>query len=146
MNRQSARATLFVLLLSVTAPRAWAWECMPITVAEALGEADAVFAGGVVGKDVPEGGSIDGADSMLVRFDVMRVWKGPKKDTLTLTTTRSEFSYRFEVGRAYLVYASGSPDALNTGPCWRTRLLSGAQDDLDGLGEGEAPSAESSDK
>jgi hypothetical protein len=107
--------------------------------AEALARADAVFAGEVVSVRVGRSSllSYSSADPVSVKFNVSRVWKGPRSDTITIKTVRSEVScgYEFEEGRKYVVYARNG----ETGLCSRTAGLENAVADLAALGDGWQP-------
>jgi hypothetical protein len=111
--------------------------------AEALDRADAVFAGEVVSVRVGRSSLLtySSADPVSVKFNVSRVWKGPRSDTITIKTVRSEVScgYEFEEGRKYVVYARNG----ETGLCSRTAGLENAVADLAALGEGWQPDADS---
>lgn len=88
---------------------------------EAMAEADAVFFGKVTSLTAHSrrDGSISSADPVTVEFDVIRVWKGPPHDTLTVETERMGIScgYEFKEGRRYIVYTWGGN---RTGRCTRT--------------------------
>jgi hypothetical protein len=88
--------------------------------------------------DTPAGLVTSSADPVRVTFRVNTVWKGPQHTTLTVTTAQDSAScgYGFKGGENYLVYAGGFEDDLQVNLCSRTQLLSGAQEDLVALGEG----------
>ena len=73
---------------------------------EALADADAVFAGKAIAVQLLTNTN-SSADPVTVSFDVNRVWKGPRQDTIVITTERSGIScgYEFKEGRRYFVYA-----------------------------------------
>jgi hypothetical protein len=79
---------------------------------EELGHHKSAFAGRV--KNVREEGG-----SLLVTFDVHRVWKGPRGKLLTVKTdgAAGACGYVFETGKDYLVYADGEKGALATDRC-----------------------------
>ena len=81
--------------------------------------------------------SYSSADPVSVKFNVSRVWKGPRSDTITIKTVRSEAScgYEFEEGRRYIVFARNG----ETGLCSRTAGLGNAVADLAALGDGWQP-------
>ena len=83
-------------------------------------------------------GPFGGVDE--VSFRVSEVWKGPKRETLELTTQSQETvcGYHFEEEQEYLVYASGKQD-LKVGACGDTKQLSKADEDLALLANGEKP-------
>ena len=108
---------------------------------EALAEADAVFAGEVVAIRAlghpPY--RLSSSDPVAVEFRVSRVWKGPRRETLTIETEASGIScgYQFKKGRRYFVYAREG----RTGMCTRTAPSWWAFADLIALGEGWRPDA-----
>ena len=106
---------------------------------EALGRADAVFAGEATAVQVWSRSwpIISSADRVSVRFDVNRIWKGPRSDTITIKTVRSEVScgYEFEEGRKYIVYVRNG----ETGLCSRTASAALAIQHFAELGEGWQP-------
>jgi len=121
--------------------RAWACTCaLPGPPAEELAKSTAVFAGKVIGLNMPIGRVIRSTDPVRVTFRVYAVWKGPAHDRLVVTTARGGAScgYPFSRGSEYLVYARGTASSLETGICSRTRLLSAAGEDLAALGRGTA--------
>jgi hypothetical protein len=80
------------------------------------------FAGRV--KDVREE-----SGSLLVTFDVHRVWKGPRGKALSVKTAAAAAScgYAFATGKDYLVFADGEKDALTTDRCAANAELLGAE-------------------
>jgi hypothetical protein len=75
-----------------------------------------------------------------VTFRVSEVWKGPKRETLELTTPSqgSACGYSFSKGRTYLVDATGKK-VLDTSTCSETKRLSEASELVEALGNGETP-------
>ena len=99
--------------------------------------ADAVFAGEATSVKV-RGGLviISSADPVTVEFKVSRVWKGPRRDTLTVETERfASCGFEFKEGRKYIVYAHND----STGLCTRTTRTLLAWRDFAALGEGWRP-------
>lgn len=98
---------LFVMgLVQVDTPQAFACSCAPPgTPAEELTNAAAVFAGVVTTIETPTGAIARGDDPVTVTFEVAQVWKGPRRQTLTVTTVRDSATcgYNFTAGQAYLV-------------------------------------------
>ena len=127
-----------------TTPRsASACSCAePYSPSKAFEKATAVFSGMVISLEVerPKSHVVCSADPVTAVFLVDTVWKGPKLDELAITTALSSVScgYEFQIGRWYLVYASGPEDALQVDLCSRTKFLGLADDDLDFLGNGQA--------
>jgi len=101
-----------------------------------LDKSDAVFAGKVV--DLKRGlkGPFGGVDK--VSFRVSEVWKGPKKETLELTTQSQGIAcgYSFSKGTEYLVDATGK---MSVDICSETKPLSEASEIVEALGNGETP-------
>lgn len=113
----------------------------PGSPAEALADADAVFAGKVIAIR-PTGNPpfrLSSADPVEVEFEVSRVWKGPQLRTVLIQTARSAVScgFEFSKGQHYIVYASGGRAGLcsRTAPAWR------AFEDMVALGPGQMPEA-----
>jgi hypothetical protein len=104
----------------------------------ALSSSEAVFSGEVAAIERDQMGPFGGVDE--VYFRVSEVWKGPKRETLELTTQSqgSVCGYHFEEEQEYLVYAYGKQD-LKVGACGTTKQLSKADEDLALLGNGEKP-------
>ena len=113
----------------------------PGSPAEALASADAVFAGEVVAIRAlghpPY--RLSSADPVAVEFRVRRVWKGPRRETITIETEASGIScgYQFKKERRYIVYAREG----KTGMCTRTAPAWMAFADLVALGPGSQPEA-----
>src|SRR5262245_59604866 len=92
-------------------------------VLQAVEEADAVFSGEVI-EIIPH------LETKEVRFAVLESWKGVETAQVTVESPigesggdRRECSFPFEVGKTYLVYASGKEDELQTNTCFRTNRL-----------------------
>ena len=143
-NRLALVTGLAVALLALLAGAkpAHACLCAPSgSPTEALAEADAVFAGEVVAIRAlghpPY--RLSSADPVEVEFRVSKVWKGPRRDSLTVETETSGIScgYQFKKGRRYIVYALEG----RTGMCTRTAPSWWAFADLIALGEGWRPDA-----
>ncbi len=111
----------------------------PGSPSDELERSTAVFAGKVTGVEMPGGDVISSADPVRVTFRMYTVWKGPSRDSLTVTTARSTVScgYEFAAGKEYLVYAYGEEDDLEVSLCSRTRPLTLAAADLAALGRGD---------
>ena len=109
-----------------------ACSCVPPPPPEReLDRSSAVFSGEVI--DIEKGPQVSN-----VTFRVSKVWKGPERETLEVSTAREGTScdYHFSEGQEYLVYAWGRK--MEVGSCGRTKLLSEASADLEALGNGEA--------
>lgn len=92
-------------------------------------------------------------DWHLVSFEVDRYWKLENENTdykqiiLFTSPDSGACGYEFEVAKTYLVYAtnwSHDPNQLYTSIGYRNQPLKQAQEDLAFLGEGKAPTRESS--
>ena len=87
-------------------------------------------------------------ETLVVKFQVERWWKGEATTELFLVTDRTKNSdgstsgsscdYDFKEGESYLIYAYGKENELRTNPCTRTRPLNKTED-LKILGEGKEP-------
>ena len=135
-----AAAVLCLLTLLVPTNTAHACSCAPAgSPAEALAEADAVFAGEVT--SVKFSGTspyrLSSAALVTVEFSVSRIWKGPRLATLTVETERREVScgFEFKKGQHYIVYVRDGRTGLctRTAPAWR------AFADVVALGRGLPP-------
>jgi hypothetical protein len=106
---------------------------------DALRDADTVFLGRVAEMTVAQRHptQLSSADPVTVEFNVSRVWKGPRRETLTVETERMGIScgYEFAVGHWYIVYAYDG----HTGLCTRTGPVWLAVRDFAALGLGERP-------
>ncbi len=136
--------TVLPLLLSATLsaapcpPASARCSCIPPRPPrEALGQADAVFAGRVVSvvERREEDPGHPGGPHLEVRIVPQRRWKGAAGDTVVVRTADNSAAcgYAFETGGEYMVYAAGE-DALRVNSCSRTRLLAEAGEDLAALG------------
>ena len=105
-----------------------------------MAEADAVFFAKVTGMTISQRHPVwvSSTDPVTVEFDVIRVWKGPLRKTLTVETERSGIScgFEFKEGRRYVVYTWGGN---RTGRCTRTAPAWLAARDFAALGSGQKP-------
>ena len=114
---------------------------------EELEKFSAVFSGRVVSIQHsydPDGVSVSPEDRTTVGIEVSAVWKGIVHEEMYITTppTGGSCGFDFIEGEEYIVYADDSPYAdggYTAGICSRTALIGQAQEDLDVLGEGQAP-------
>ena len=118
---------------------------------KALSDSTAVFSGEVVDleKPPPDTAMVEGTmwtvvgggeREATVTLRVSEVWKGPRQQTMTITTEGDSSvgcGYPFEEGQEYLVYAAGGDPSVNL--CGEIKPLSEARADLEALGSGEAP-------
>lgn len=91
-------------------------------------------------------------ETQVVKFEVQGWWKTelPPIFYLATDTTKnsdgtassSSCDYGFEIGRSYMVYASGKGRETRNIACSRTAPLSRAQDDLNLLGPGKKPTGD----
>ncbi len=135
---------------------AFACSCAPLPgtpkerAREALSGSTAVFSGEVVEfeKPPPDTAMVEGTmltvmgdarRKATVTLRVSEVWKGPRQQTVTITTEADSSmgcGYPFEEGWEYLVYATGGEPSVSL--CGETKPLSDADADLEALGDGEA--------
>ncbi len=88
-------------------------------------------------------------ETLVVKFQVERWWKGEVTTEIILLTSETKNSdgtgsnsgcdYSFKKGESYLIYANGKGSQLRTDACSRTKLLTKAEVDLKILGEGKEP-------
>ena len=118
---------------------------------KALSSSTAVFSGEVVEfeKPPPDTTMVEGTmltvmggagSKATVTLQASEVWKGPRQQTVTITTEADSSmgcGFPFEEGREYLVYATGEDPSVSL--CSETKPLSEADADLGALGNGEAP-------
>lgn len=123
-----------------------ACSCVPPgSPSEELDRFDAVFAGRVVSIQRsfdPNAASNAPGDHTTVGFQASAVWKGAVPDDVQVATppTGGACGFAFEEGAEYIVYARADADEDYTVDiCSRTALLSEAQEDIDALGDGDAP-------
>ena len=122
----------------------------PGAPAEELAKFDAVFTGRVISIEHsfdPNGTTVSPEDRTTVGFEVSNVWKGNILKSMDVTTppTGGSCGFAFIEGEEYIVYASDSAygdNGYTVSICSRTALLEEAQADIDELGEGNAPQAE----
>ena len=147
-------APLLTVQLATGAGRAHACKCgPPPPPLEALDEASAVFTGAVASFETysfeAEVESDRTESYWSVELDVDTVWKG--------SVTSTTFVYvwhgpacgygNFEIGEDFLVYTHQrsydevDDDTLFVSFCSRTRPLEDADEDLEALGDGQAPEA-----
>ncbi len=157
LARLTSLALLTLVLVALLPDCASACSCatLPGTPQEragrALEDSTAVFSGEVVAFEKPppftttiEGTMMTviggGGPKATVTLKVSEVWKGPRQQTIEITTEADSgvgCGYPFEEGREYLVYAAGKEPSVSL--CSETKLLSGANADLEALGGGSAP-------
>lgn len=157
--RLASLALLTLSLVALLPDCASACSCaaLPGTPQERAGKAlsgsTAVFSGEVVELEKPppdtemvEGTWLTvmvmggGGEEATVTLRVSEVWKGPRRQTVTVSTEADSgmgCGYPFEKGREYLVYATGDDPSVNL--CSETKPLSEARADLEALGNGASP-------
>ena len=121
----------------------------PGTPSEEVEKFSAVFAGKVTSIQHsydPKASFASPGDRTTVGFEVSAVWKGTVHEEMYITTppTGGTCGFAFEEGEDYIVYAydSAYPEGgYAVGICSRTALLSQAQEDIDALGQKQAPQA-----
>lgn len=122
-----------LLVVSVLPGEAHACSCMAQSIEDAIAGSDAIFEGIV--DSIEEGDGV-----RHVRFSVTQAWEGVETERVEVTTSASSAScgYEFEVGTAYLVYATEG-DGLEVSLCSRTRPMDEADEDRRELGSGVVP-------
>jgi hypothetical protein len=137
-------AGLIAGMLSARVPRAYACSCVTQEVSEEenihqkFERADAVFAGKALNSSDPE----TDTDELSIRFQVLKVWKGPVSPILTVNNDPSTCGLSIVEGSEYLVYAYGGQNHLKIGLCTGTTLLRDTDLDLEVLGTGIVPTDE----
>jgi len=124
-----------------------ACSCIIESSDEALENSVAVFSGKVtkITEDQPTWPIISSAESVIVEFQVDRVWKGPSEKTIKVTTASDEGTcgYGFEMGKTYLVYSyeieDNDPLVLKVSLCSKTSPIADASEDLSELGIDKIP-------
>ncbi|MDF2723960.1 MAG: hypothetical protein K0Q59_3635 [Paenibacillus sp.] len=149
MKRQIVFAIVSVmfmtgLLVFVSPAPAYACSCAgPQPVAQELERKSAVFTGTVKQISKPSAGfTRSSADPVKITFEVNQVWKGEISSEATVYTALSGASCGYEgfaVQQTFIVFAHDDQGKLRTTLCDRTKLLSGASEELAALGEGYAP-------
>jgi len=104
------------------------WKMYPVTCTcnspgspvEELGRSTAVFVGKVIHIEYPKlnltGFPYNSRDSMIARFQVLKVWKGPATRTTDVRTLFfGDCGCKFSEGEDYLVYANGSGRTVGDG-------------------------------
>ena len=144
----SATVLVGVLWLLWTPGPVYACSCVqPGPPSEELERSAAVFVGRVFLVEHsydPEGRIVTRDDRTTIGFDVSAVWKGTVHEDTYITTppTGGACGFTFVEGEEYIVYAYDShydDGGYSTGICTRTALLGQAQQDIDELGQGDAP-------
>lgn len=125
-------------MLALAAQLVIACSCAPPPpYAKAVKQADAVFAGTVTTITPNQFGEVAGAT-----FNVSNVWKGAITETFTMTAPSPHVgmcSFVFEVGKQYVVFAYGKPEAMTTNICTRTNQVADGKSLPKELGAGKKP-------
>src|SRR5215204_1603668 len=155
MDATMKRIILIGAFFLVNTCSAFAFSCIGTSfiedpIGQAFREASAVFSGKVVSagyregfsnQDMEEKMSLTGEEFSyqvwVVTFEVERVWKGRRTESINLVTARtrddlngeifSSDDLDFELSQRYLIYAYGNEEQLGTGACSRTAILSFAE-------------------
>ena len=138
--------TILMLALLPLTTRAYACSCRDENSPEvASRQADAIFAGEVVGANVNWTGIFSGEwmDKSIL-FEVVSTYKGVSQSQVVVTVFESCCRWSpvvFNVGEAYLIYAKAtSGDKWETSYWDGTRPIAEANDYLSTLGPGNLPS------
>ncbi len=136
MSTTGRYLSLLLLAIAWLVPgRASACSCMEQPFEAARAGAAAIFEARVASVEVAEG-------TRHVHLDVVQTWLAAEHEHVEVVTAETEAAcgYSFEVGRSYLVYASGvESDAYRVSLCSRTRPMEDADDDRAMLGSGVVP-------
>jgi hypothetical protein len=156
-NRLAKIFCLIIAWFGLSQSEAFACSCAGLASPnDDLRDADVVFAGRVIDKEIEGGDSrirfdwrppfvhladlhlTEGYDKTLTAFEVTRVWKG---SILARTSVdgSSPCGYDFRLGEEYIVYAKWFEGKLHTGMCWRNNELRNASADLAAFGAGNPP-------
>ncbi len=136
---------LSIVLVTSGNDLAYACSCMqPLSPDEEMENFDVVFSGKVTKVEEKQDGFWNqSTGTKISTFDVYTIWKGDKKDTMTVWTDElSSCGVFFEENKEYVVYAFTSSDYgdnLSTSICSRTGFLSDAIEEFDELGPGYSP-------
>jgi hypothetical protein len=106
-------------------------------VSRAKKDSNAIFSGKVI-KVTPN----PEKHEVVVKFRAEKSWKGNVSRQMTISTGENSAlcGYNFEVGKSYLIYASGADaKTLQTNLCTRTAELRAAKSDLKLLGRAGIP-------
>ena len=135
MNTAKYLLVSFALLL-LSYDAAFACRCLRKKPSRDLSHFATVFTGKVTEVDHRSG---------KTKFQVDRIWKGARAGEIVISGGNSSCDWYFEKGESYLVYALSSPETrtYTTHKCTRTGRLADATEDLEVLGEGQAPSSQS---
>jgi hypothetical protein len=132
---------LIVFAFLLTVDQVYACSCAePLPPKEAAAQAQAVFTGIVTNHEASSDEDPTSFDRRRrrYRFTVTSVLKGEVGTTVDVYTGLGggDCGYYFELGHEYLVYAFGTPKALSTNICSRTKLMeppSRVQEEIDEL-------------
>ncbi len=128
---------------------AWACSCVGPTGLYIVSSNAAVFAGKVMAIEYLEPDTDSSEPQIRVTFEVNEVWKGPIRNTVTLSTIYNKYScngYFFKEGQLYLVAAttitrddrkSDIAELEGIFLCGGTSVLSDANENLKAFGEGQ---------
>ena len=129
----------------------WACSCVGPTGLDILSSNVAVFAGKVMTIEYLEPDTDSSEPPIRVTFEVNEVWKGPVRNTVSLSTIYNKYScngYFFKERRLYLVAAktvtrddekSDIVELEGISLCGGTSALSDAEENLEEFGEGQRP-------
>lgn len=156
---------IFIFIFWLINPTSiFACVCDTTTFSEEFKEASAIFSARYIGAEYRKGivsesvelhlsvsGEKKNYETLVLKFEVEKWWKGDLKKEVVLVTDVARFSdgsglisdceIAFQKGERYLIYAFGEKDKLQTGACSRTARLRKAKNDLRLLGKGKKPLA-----
>jgi hypothetical protein len=123
-------------------------------IPEQLQRAIAVFSGRVIAQEYKPlttltRGQVDGTKVLVVKLAVAEWWKGDLGEEVEMYTSVVKYpdgsttfyaeDFNFELGKEYLVFASGLMEQLRTDICQGTKKIEFAEKDIKELGEGKLP-------
>ncbi len=110
---------IFILFSSSILNQTNALSCEgPITVPSSFEDAEVVFFGEVISKKYYLVDEEYGFEDSIVKFKLKESFKGFSNETMTVITAEYFFDPTYEEGNNYVVFASGSEEALR--PVWCT--------------------------
>jgi hypothetical protein len=156
-NRLAKFFGLIIAWIGLSQSAAFACMCVMLPAPnDYLRDADFVFAGRVIDKEIDGGDSrirfdwsppfihltdiqlTEGSDKTSI-FEVTTVWKGEVLARTSVDSDSSSCGYNFRLGEEYIVYGKWSEGKLYTDMCWRNNELRNASADLAAFGAGKPP-------
>jgi Tissue inhibitor of metalloproteinase len=135
MKRILVAFALVVVATAMTAPPCWACSCAPSSKKEKAQNADVIFTGRVIDKEV-----LGDTTDVKVRFQVGKVYKGEttKKTNVFTTNAPGLCGFNFKEGSKYTVFSYWSDGKKYVSSCTGTKAGAINPDNY-GLPEGYPP-------